>query len=312
MKKVSLLFIALLAVFLLLANATKSTLATYSPTEIIIIHSDGSVSPANAPIVRNGSTYVLTDDILMHLYDDGIQIDRDNIVFDGAGHTVQGFGINNAINMAGRVNVTITRFLLDNFNDGLYIVNCTQCTFSENSITVGYYSFFLEGSSNNKIYHNNIFINVDNSNSNNVWDDGYPSGGNYWDGYSSVYFDVKSGVGQNLPGSDGIGDTPFDKQMISGFGDTNVDHYPLWNKQVIANLNSTPSVSPSASTSPAASPSISPSPSESPTPSPSIPEIAPIAVFAAIVLITGILVVFSKKKKLVRVSSHLPRRARCD
>jgi hypothetical protein len=57
--------------------------------------------------------------------------------------------------------------------------------------------------------------------SKNVWDDDYPSGGNYWSDYASV--DVKKGPGQDLPGSDGIGDTIY---VIDA---DNVDHYPLMN-----------------------------------------------------------------------------------
>jgi len=41
----------------------------------------------------------------------------------------------------------------------------------------------------------------------NYWDDGYPSGGNYWGDYSGN--DIYSGSYQNETGSDGIGDTPY-------------------------------------------------------------------------------------------------------
>ncbi|MBS7631197.1 fibronectin type III domain-containing protein [Candidatus Bathyarchaeota archaeon] len=40
-----------------------------------------------------------------------------------------------------------------------------------------------------------------------VFDDGYPSGGNYWSHYTGV--DVKSGPSQDSPGSDSIVDMPF-------------------------------------------------------------------------------------------------------
>jgi len=62
------------------------------------------------------------------------------------------------------------------------------------------------------IYHNN-FINNTYSNMYpvpptpgvNIWDDGYPSGGNYWSDYNGT--DLHWGSGQNETGSDGIGDT---------------------------------------------------------------------------------------------------------
>jgi uncharacterized protein (DUF2141 family) len=53
----------------------------------------------------------------------------------------------------------------------------------------------------------------------NTWDDGYPSGGNYWSDYSGT--DVYSGPYQNVTGSDGIGDIPY---VIDA---NNTDHYPL-------------------------------------------------------------------------------------
>jgi hypothetical protein len=53
----------------------------------------------------------------------------------------------------------------------------------------------------------------------NSWDDGYPSGGNYWSDHNGT--DSFCGPYQNETGGDGIGDTPY---VIN---DNNVDHYPL-------------------------------------------------------------------------------------
>ena len=51
------------------------------------------------------------------------------------------------------------------------------------------------------------------------WDDGYPSGGNYWSDYSGD--DVYHGPDQNISGPDGLGDTPY-----STYDDV-FDRYPL-------------------------------------------------------------------------------------
>jgi len=86
---------------------------------------------------------------------------------------------------------------------------------------------FMDGSDYNSIYHNNFIDNIWQVHSNlptNVWDDGYPSGGNFWSNYNGV--DTFSGAYQNEAGSDGIGDTPFN--TLPGFTGSEVaDHYPL-------------------------------------------------------------------------------------
>jgi len=106
-----------------------------------------------------------------------------------------------------------------------------------NGILVGY------SSNNNTIYHNNFLHNTVQvvhitSGCVNVWDNGYPSGGNYWSDYVGV--DVKSGPDQDLHGSDGIGDTPY---VID---ENNNDRYPLMNPwgtgTPIASFNWSPSV----------------------------------------------------------------------
>jgi Right handed beta helix region len=65
-----------------------------------------------------------------------------------------------------------------------------------------------------------------------VWDNGYPSGGNYWIGYVST--DKFSGPYQNITGSDGIGDTPL---VIDS---DDIDHYPFMMID-ICNVTQTPS-----------------------------------------------------------------------
>jgi len=82
----------------------------------------------------------------------------------------------------------------------------------------------LSSSSNNVICCNNFIDNtkqVQCYSSTNTWDNGYPSGGNYWSNYTGG--DFYSGPYQNLTGSDGIGDNPYlvDKD--------NRDRYPLMN-----------------------------------------------------------------------------------
>jgi parallel beta-helix repeat protein len=283
LKKLSVLFIVILAATLVLSASTTSTFAVYSEGVTIVINSDGSVTPSSAPVVRSGNTYLVTDDILMpQSTNEGIKVERDNIVLDGAGHKLQGNGQSCAIYLKGRVNVTITGFVLDNFYWGLEIWSSTKCTFSDSDLAAVFYSIYIVDSSNNKFYHNNIYMEPSPYylNSSNTWDNGYPSGGNYWEGYP--YADVKTGADQNLPGADGIGDVRVGEEIFNQ-GGINVDNYPLMDKQVISNSNSNPSVSPSASALPVETSNPTDEPSTTatinPTPSPSIPE------FSSIVLI---------------------------
>jgi len=89
----------------------------------------------------------------------------------------------------------------------------------ESSLRYGIYMYL---SYENIVHHNNFRNNanqVDSVESSNVWDDGYPSGGNFWSDYvGSDYF---SGPYQNQTGGDGIGDTPY---VIDG---SNRDRYPI-------------------------------------------------------------------------------------
>ena len=75
----------------------------------------------------------------------------------------------------------------------------------------------------NRVYHNSFTNNVFQANDysgSNTWDNGYPSGGNYWSDYSGI--DIRSGPNQDSIGSDGLGDTPYyiEPTLIS-------DRYPL-------------------------------------------------------------------------------------
>jgi parallel beta-helix repeat protein len=84
----------------------------------------------------------------------------------------------------------------------------------------------LSGSStNNTIFHNNFVGNQQQASTDkyigNQWDDGYPSGGNYWSDYQEKYSNASQ------IDSSGIWNTPY--VIDSG----NIDHYPLMNKYAI-------------------------------------------------------------------------------
>jgi len=102
---------------------------------------------------------------------------------------------------------------------GFLASDSDHVTISGNNVTAGFGIQFYN-TSNMLVYHNNFLTGqeetgMDYQGTNNLWDNGYPSGGNFWWNYPGV--DNCSGPQQNIcPGPDGIGDTRY------GF-----DRYPL-------------------------------------------------------------------------------------
>jgi parallel beta-helix repeat protein len=106
----------------------------------------------------------------------------------------------------------------------IFLDNSSNNTVSGNNVTTSNVGIYLFLSNKNDIYHNNFVGNsfqasVGSTSVGNAWDNGYPSGGNFWSDYTGT--DLYSGAYQNVTGSDGIGDTPY---VIDA---NNTDNYPL-------------------------------------------------------------------------------------
>jgi parallel beta-helix repeat protein len=165
------------------------------------------------------------------------------------------------LSLRSSININVTNNIISNNANGIYLwlssndniitknnisnnlegINVSSS--SNNNIIVknivfnNFYGICLEGSSNNSIYHNNIIDNtnqaIDDTNNSNQWDNGYPSGGNYWSDFdepSEGAFDGYKGPDQNVLGSDGI----VDNGTIAGGGKNpyvidgdSQDNYPL-------------------------------------------------------------------------------------
>ena len=107
----------------------------------------------------------------------------------------------------------------------------SPCEYNEitaNTVYDNTYDGMIEAMPGNTTFVSNFFFHNNFLNnkypfiykvSGNVWDDGYPSGGNYWSRYNGT--DFFSGPNQNETGSDGIGDTPY---AVNNF---EADRYPL-------------------------------------------------------------------------------------
>jgi parallel beta-helix repeat protein len=106
---------------------------------------------------------------------------------------------------------------------GVFLMDSSNVTMFGNSFTSNsMYGVLLSFSSDVSVYHNSFVSNVnqaaDVNGARNEWDDGYPSGGNYWSDYIGP--DRFSGPNQDRLGSDGFGDIPY---VIVD----NADMYPL-------------------------------------------------------------------------------------
>lgn len=117
-------------------------------------------------------------------------------------------------------NNIITNNTISNNLVGISLSFSLNNTITGNTILYSKYcGIFLLFSNGSSIYHNNFLYNIRqvySYNSVNIWDDGYPSGGNYW-----------SDNGESDANKDGIWDTPY---IIDS---ENVDRYPLVKQYVI-------------------------------------------------------------------------------
>ncbi len=228
------MFLALLIGTLNLASRVEKAKAN----ETIYIMPDGSVSPSTAPIQAEGDIFTLVDNVHITLYGDGIVVERNNTILDGAGHVLVGPNIHESDFTAGvRVssgtgNVTIRHVEIEDFAYGIWL-HPPGNTVYENNLTSNRFGIHLEQSLHNVIMGNAIYGNsiagfeLYFSSDNNItlndiydsvsfygslhnnWDNG-ASEGNYWSGYNGTDAD-----------HDGIGDTPY---VIDA---KNVDNYPL-------------------------------------------------------------------------------------
>jgi parallel beta-helix repeat protein len=209
----------------------------------VIIQSDGSVTPPNAPIQQAGNVYSLIDNIISN--NDGIIVETNNVILDGNGYTIQGSSIGGGVDLTSTSDVTVEDANIKGFsigifapfsnydtitgNDiqqnslyGIYIDSSSNDGILGNSIEQNaLYGIWLSSSSNNNIYHNNfvnntqqIFTTYDEIN---IWNDCYPSGGNYWSDYITRYPNAAEIDNSH------IWNTPY---MIDNY---NQDNYPLMN-----------------------------------------------------------------------------------
>jgi len=206
----------------------------------IYIRSDGSIDPSDAPIsTADYVNYILTGNITSDA--DGIVVERDNIIIDGADYAIQGSGAykSKGIDLSGRTNVTVTNATIKNFDYGIGLYGSSNNSISGNHITAnGWYGIRLFTSSNyNSIIGNNITANkwygiyLSGSSNNSITENNITANNDYG-------IDLRSSSNNNITGNtftnDGIGVTYSYQNVVV---DNTVNGKPLVYVEDVANCS---------------------------------------------------------------------------
>ena len=125
-------------------------------------------------------------------------------------------------------NVTITGNNLSNSTTAIGVSDSSNILINNNKVQSNAQGVVLNDTMNVRVFHNNFIDNPiqvnDTYSTQNAWDNGYPSGGNYWSDYAAI--DNCSGPSQDVcPGPDGIADqSRFIPPTSTGYS---IDRYPL-------------------------------------------------------------------------------------
>ena len=204
----------------------------------IVLYTSSNNTVSNSTIYNNGYSGI-------DLY---LGSNSNTIFGNNCDNTIRGINFEDTDNYNIVYNNTCTNNHPDGSDDGGHGIGlwnfCSNNTIFNNTCSGNYYGISLtSASSNNTLDNNNCSNNSDigiylssssnntitlnyllNNNHNahddgiNYWDNG--SAGNYWSDYTGV--DNYHGENQNIPGPDGIGDTPYNI-----LGGSNQDRYPL-------------------------------------------------------------------------------------
>ncbi len=163
------------------ADVQSSNTIYIRPSNTIYIRPDGSIDPSTAPIKQVGNVFTLTDNITGN-NETAIEVQKNNIIIDGADYTLQGPGTQSSLNdtLTGGIgivisngnNVTVENFLITNALVGIELENSTNSQLIQNNITTYSYENGIDvfNSSNNIISNNNIvsYANLDGCQNNGI------------------------------------------------------------------------------------------------------------------------------------------------
>jgi len=200
----------------------NNNILEYNRHGLYLIFSDNHTIDDNT-IRFNDNIGIILDHSCNNLVHNNLVSENKDSFEYGTGLGIMDWANNNTIS-----NNTITNngLSMDDLGYGIYCggFSCWDNSIINNTIANHDFGIQLYEWNNTLIYHNNFTNNEVQAFDNgfNFWDNGYPSGGNYWSDYNGT--DNFSGPGQNQTGSDGIGDTPYTN--IQG-GSGAQDNYPL-------------------------------------------------------------------------------------
>jgi parallel beta-helix repeat protein len=189
--------LALIAITVLLSTAQSVNLVSSNffppipPINSVYIQADGSIAPSTAPITREGNVYTLTGD----LTNTTIKIERDYIIFNGAGYSIIGNDIqfHAGVDISNRIGITIRNLVIKQFGTGILMDNASKNTLKENKITT-YQAFRLDSADNNIIACNRAvsldYGIVGSGSYNQITDNNFSSESN--DGYARMGISLQS------------------------------------------------------------------------------------------------------------------------
>jgi len=212
-------------------NCTMASnqISNHSREGIEVVYSEYVVVSENT-LLRNGragvGVYYSTENVVKNNFinrnlDYGVWLDNaNNILIVGNNVTCNNW---HGIYLHVLNNCTVKNNLIDGNLNGLDFWLADNNTITDNIVEENSCGMHLEDCIHNRIFHNSFSNNTQQVSTlgqcENIWDNDYPSGGNYWSDYSGI--DLYKGPFQNSIGSDGIGDTAY---VIDS---ENSDSYPL-------------------------------------------------------------------------------------
>ena len=152
----------------------------------IYIRADGSIDPPDAPIsTLDNVTYTLTGNVTSDA--DGIVIERNNTVVDGAGYTLQCAGSGVGFSLTEVNSVTIKDIIIESFSSGIRLNSASYNVLSKINILNNSFGIELWDSSNYNSISGNIITNcvyggifLVRSSNNAIYGNNITNGGGIW------------------------------------------------------------------------------------------------------------------------------------